>query len=159
VRFEADQAHLELSPVGEVFEYGIAVGLWVRPAALVEGEVHLVGDGGGGITSFQLVLEDGVPVFRLADANNQWNDLLRATDALEHDDRHYVQVVYDVGAGSMFIDGDEVATTRLVYPIQGSHNIVYVGARTSFDDPDYALGYGFVGDLDEIAIYSGNAPP
>src|SRR5690349_4574176 len=66
VSFSGDGAHLELSDLGDVFRDGIAVGLWVRPSSLVPGQAHLVGDGPWGITSFQLFLDAGVPVLRLA---------------------------------------------------------------------------------------------
>lgn len=152
-------AHLELSNLGPVFQNGIAIGLWVRPSSLVEGEAHLVGDGGGGVTSFQLVLEDGVPVFRLADSNYQWRDLMRANDALELGAWQYVQAAYNLDAGSLYVDGREVATTSLVYSIEGSYNTLAVGAITDTDGECCMLEHGFLGDLDEIAIYAATPAP
>lgn len=159
VSFSADGAHLELTDLGDVFQDGIAVGLWVRPTSLVSGEAHLVGDGPWGVTSFQLFLDDGVPVLRIADSNYAWHDLLRASDPLELDAWQYIQVAYNSDTAELFIDGREIATSNLVYTIQGSYNLLYVGATATIDlDPCCPYERSFVGDLDEIAIYAAQPP-
>lgn len=155
--FSGDGAHLELSDLGDVFQDGIAVGLWVRPTSVVSGEAHLVGDGPLGVTSFQLFLDDGVPVLRLADANYQWHDLLRASDPLEVDVWQYVQVAYNLDSAQLFVDGREVSTSNLIYTIQGSYNLLFIGATAAID-PCCPFERSFVGDLDEIAIYAAEPP-
>jgi len=157
VSFNTDGAHLELSDLGDVFQDGIAVGLWVRPTSQVSGEAHLVGDGPWGVTSFQLFLDDGVPVLRLADDNAGWNDLLRASDPLELDVWQYVQIAYDLDTAQLFVDGREVATSSLIYSIPGSYNLLYVGATAALE-PGQPFERSFVGDLDEIAIYAADPP-
>jgi hypothetical protein len=151
VTFEAEDAHLELSAVGPVFGGGIAVGIWVRPSSTEAGEAHLVGDGGGGVATFQLVLVQGIPTFRIS-TRGGWRDLLRAAEPLEPNEWHYLQATYDLEAGSLFIDGSEAAQATIAYPMEGSYNTIYAGAIRS-TTPCCSFAHRFRGNLDEIAIY------
>jgi len=160
LRFLGRDSRLELPAVGEVFARGIALDLWIRPARLVAAEPmlddkgepipfvqHVIGDGELGLTSFRLILEDGVPVFSISD--NGWRELLRSDRVLALNEWQHVRITYDTDFGSVQIDGVEVATLELSSPVPSSVNTIYVGSTlTQFEQPNQA----FAGDLDELTI-------
>jgi hypothetical protein len=146
-------AHAELWPVGPQFDDGIAVGVWVRPTSIGAAEAHLVGDGGLGVSSFQLVLDAGYPVFRLSDAEGVWHELLRSSRPLVAGVWQFVSVSYEPGLGSLSVDGNEADTTDIVLPIAGSYNIIGVGGIINAS-PCCDYHHEFDGDLDEVAIFA-----
>jgi hypothetical protein len=155
VTLDGPDAHLELSAVGDVFAKGIAVELWIRPASIQPGEVHLIGDGGGGLASVQLTLEDGFPVFRLADsATGGWHELLRSPVPVRASAWQHVRAVYDgyTGDGQLLINGIGVIAANRIMQVAGSYNTIYAGAilGTSFC---CAITNQFTGDIDELGIW------
>jgi hypothetical protein len=149
----AANAHAELSPVGTVFDAGVAVGVWVRPSSIGAAEAHLVGDGGLGLASFQLVLDAGHPVFLLSDRGGAMSELLRSSTPLVAGIWQYVSVSYEPGLGSLSVDGNEVATTDIIWPIAGSYNVIAVGGIINAS-PCCDYHHQFDGDIDEVAIFA-----
>jgi hypothetical protein len=155
VTLDDPEARLELPAIGDIFAGGIAVELWLRPTSIQRGRVHLIGDGGGGLASFQLTLEDGFPAFRFEDSTTgNWRELLRSPVSVRAGAWQHVRAVYDgdTGNGKLFIDGIEVSRTNRIVQVQGSYNRIYVGAVLSID-PCCSLTNQLAGDIDEIAIW------
>lgn len=150
---DGNDSRVELQPMGEVFAEGIGVNLWVRPNVVQDGTVHLLGDGGGGLASFQLVLDDSFLVFRLSDSDTgQWHELLRSPYPLPAGAWHEVGATYDGNLGRLMIDREVVDENERIMPIEGSYNIVYVGAVMDISDC-CSIVNELVGDVDEITIW------
>jgi hypothetical protein len=130
----------------------LALSVWLRPASIGDGEAHIVGDGGGGLTSFQLVLDSGVPVFRHSNPLGEWDELMRASAPLLPGTWQHLVVSYEPGAGQLTVDGSVLASTDLVHPIPGSYNTVAAGAITKLD-PCCSYYHQYRGDFDELAIF------
>lgn len=155
VTLDGAGGRIELPPVGQVLANGVAAELWLRPTSIQAGEAHLVGDGGGGLASFQLVLEDGVPVFRLSDRNSgEWREILRSSRPLRAGVWQHVRAAYevDVGRGQLLVDGVEVARTTRILPVEPSFNTLYVGAIME-SSPCCSIGRQLLADLDEIVVW------
>ena len=151
--FDSDGAHLEFGAMGgSSFDNGIAVSVWLRPASISPGEAHIVGDGAGGISSFQLVLDSGYPVFRLSNPLGEWDELLRASAPLVPGAWQHLTLTYEPGAGKLAVDGQALATTDTFHPIEGSYNIVAAGAITNLN-PCCSYYHQYLGDLDELAVF------
>jgi hypothetical protein len=128
------------------------VSVWIRPASISNGEAHIVGDGGGGLASFQLILDSGYPVFRLSNPNGQWDELMRASAPVVAGAWQHVALTYEPGSGSIAVDGQVLATTDLFHPIQGSYNTIAAGAITNVF-PCCSYYHQYLGDLDELALF------
>jgi hypothetical protein len=150
---DGEDTNVVLNPVGDVFQRGIAAELWFRAAERQEGEAHLLGDGGGGLASFQLVLVDGFPVFRLVDQNNGFRDVATSGVAIEPGEWHHLRGRYDGDKAELLLDGVLVGGSSRIFPVEGSHNIITVGARDDLS-PCCSTAYEFIGDVDEVAIWA-----
>jgi len=152
LRFDVAGAHAYLAAMGSLFGNGLAVSVWLRPASIDAGLAHIVGDGGGGLSSFQLVLEGGVPSLHLSDDFGQWHEMLRSDAPLVAGIWQHIVVRYEPGASSgLFVDGTEGATTDVVRSVPGSYNRLVVGALNDLDTGFY---HQYLGDLDELAIFA-----
>jgi hypothetical protein len=154
VTLDGADSNLTLSPVGDVFGGGIAVELWLRPSSISTGEAHLIGDGGGGLASFQLVLVTGVPVFRVSGEYSGWSDLVRSTVAVQSGQWQHLRAVYDAFSGDagMYVNGTELANANRILTVPVSLNRIYVGAVVSVATCCPIINE-FVGDLDELAVW------
>ncbi len=154
VTLDGADSNLTLSPVGDGFGGGIAVELWLRPTSISTGEAHLIGDGGGGLASFQLVLVAGMPVFRVSGEYSGWFDLVRSTVAVQVGQWQHLRAVYDAFSGDsrIFIDGTEVARANRILTVPSSMNRIYVGAVISIATCCPLINE-FVGDLDELVVW------
>lgn len=155
VTLDGAGGRIELRPVGDVFANGVAAELWLRPTSLQPGEVHLLGDGGGGLASFQLVLVEGIPVFRLMDrASGEWRDIIRSPQPVRAGIWQHLRAVYEVdaGRGQLFVDSVEVGRTTRILPVEPSFNTLYVGAIME-TSPCCSIGRQLLADVDEIVIW------
>jgi hypothetical protein len=149
-----DEAHLDLPALGDALRGGVAVGAWLRPASISEGEAHVVGDGGGGVASFQVVLDGGYPVFRLSsETTGTWTEILRATTPLEPNVWQYLQLAYDGSSSRFFLDGAEIGSGDIIYAVPGSYNPIAVGAVVDVMSQTFSYHHQYLGDLDELVLF------
>lgn len=154
VAFDGDDTRLELAPVGNRFQQGIAVELWLRPAGLQAGEVHLVGDGDLGLATFQLTLDGGVPAFKLRDRDGtgMWRELVRAPADLGVGVWTHLRATYDGTTATLFVNGRAGASSRRTMSVAASVNRIYVAGRMR-GNPCCSIEHEFIGSIDEVAIW------
>jgi hypothetical protein len=136
-------AYVQLPGLGK-FESGeISIEFLINPdekSNLIQS--HIIGDGFGGITSFKVILENGILRFFLTDINQVvgWFEMVKSKTTLTVGEWHYVAVVYNGNEAKIYIDGDLDNSKIVSYSIAESANIILIGD-------------GYYGFLDEIKIY------
>jgi hypothetical protein len=128
----------------------ITIDAWIKLDSAVASSAYLIiGNGGLGTSSFQLLIYNNQVNFYLCDSVSgpSWRSIIASNQTLTVGTWYHIAVTYDGTTANVYINGALDNTASRTYPIITVYNKLFIGAIVY---PSSSATYQFLGIIDEL---------